>query len=152
MRRFRFRLERFLQLRRYDERKWEMKLAEATGRCLKLGHDIEERERSIAQTILDRTQGVGPLDLSTYKTGEMYMQRLSLEITALEQELEAEEARREEIQNGYLEASRRRKVLDRLKEKREESYRREQRLEEFKGLDDINTSRTGRLSTRPELP
>ena len=128
-----------------------MKLAEATGRCLKLRYDIEQRERSIAQTILDRTQGVGLLDLSLYQTGEMYMRRLSMEITALEQELEAEEARREEIQKGYLEASRRRKVLDRLREKREESYRREQKLEEFKSLDDINTSRAGQASTRPQL-
>ena len=125
-----------------------MKLAEATGRCLKLRHDIDERERSIGRTILDRTQGAGLLDLTAYQAGEMYMQRLSREITNLEQELESQEGRRAEIQKGYLEASRRRKVLDKLKERREASYRREQKLEEFKSLDDINKSR----AALPQLP
>ncbi len=37
MRRFQFRLERFLELRRWKEREWELKLARALGECLVAG-------------------------------------------------------------------------------------------------------------------
>ena len=146
MRKFRFRLERFLQLRRYDERTWELKLAEATGKCVKLRQDIEDRRLDIARTILERPgRGSGILDLDIYQAGEMYMERLGLEIDGLGLELEAQELKRGEIQKGYLEASKKRKVLDKLKERQEADHKKQWLREDFKTLDDINTSRFGQI-------
>ena len=42
MRRFQFRLERFLDLRRWKEREWEIRLAQATGKVVLLKNRIEE--------------------------------------------------------------------------------------------------------------
>jgi hypothetical protein len=42
MRRFQFRLERFLELRRWKEREWEIALAKILGECLLLENRIAE--------------------------------------------------------------------------------------------------------------
>ena len=51
---------------------------------------------------------------------------------------------RDAIRAGYLEASRARKVLDRLKEKRAQAYHREQLEDEVKLLDDLGSSNAAR--------
>ena len=56
-------------------------------------------------------------------------------------ELKVEEAR-----NAFLEASRERKVLDKLKEKRQKEYRKEMLGEEAKVLDDISGGASARTA------
>ena len=49
MQRFQFRLERLLDLRKYREREWELKLAEITGICLMIRRRIEEIHQEITR-------------------------------------------------------------------------------------------------------
>ncbi len=144
MRRFRFRLERFLELRRYYEREHELKLAKVTGACLMIQRNILNRQSNIARTILERPQTSGPVDLEAFHAGEMYMERLDREIHSLEEELTVKEEERTEAQKEYIEASRRRKVLEKLKEKKEEEHVKDQKREEFEILNDINTGSSSR--------
>ena len=54
--------------------------------------------------------------------------------------LEEKRKEMEKVRARYLEASKERKVLDKLKERRAQEYYDQQRDEEFKTVDDLNTS------------
>ena len=69
------------------------------------------------------------------------MNRKRAQLTLSEQE-------REKIQKEYLEASRDRKVLSKLRERREAQYAKERKLEEVKEIDDINTGRAAIVRSR----
>ena len=139
MHRFRFRLEGLLKLRRYSEREWELKLAVVTGQCLRLEQEIKNRQEQILSNIRGRSWPEGQLDLNVLFTMEMYLARLDSEISLFEEELEIKRTERYEVQGKYLDASRHRKVLEKLKERRETEYYTEQKKEDFKVQDDITT-------------
>ena len=75
---------------------------------------------------------------------ELYMQRMRQEAVKLKEELEEAEARRLKIRASYLEASRERKVLEKLKERKKEGHVREQLKKDFDNLDEINTAAAAR--------
>ena len=148
MRAFHYRLERLLSLRRHREREWEIRLAEVTGHCVKLAREIEERSFKKAEALLSGLRGESVHD---YLVTHEYMKRLDQEIEKKGAELAVRERERGEIQTEYLKASRDRKVLDNLKAKREAEYRKEQKVEEVKEIDDINTGRAARVNPAAEL-
>jgi len=138
MRAFQFKLEKILELRLYEERQCELKLAEATGRCNALHRQIQERNRRKREVFRER----GPLkgDLSSFLLIEHFSWRMKQEIEELELELEEAEKQRLAMQREFLEASKRRKILDKLKERKQRVYYREQMKAEQKNLDDISSS------------
>ncbi|MBN2439848.1 MAG: hypothetical protein JXJ04_00825 [Spirochaetales bacterium] len=138
MRRFRFTLERVLELRRYKEREWELKLAKITGICFTIERRISEIDTQIKNTIqsLFRSDMIG--DYSYLVSNEFYMTRLRQERRDKEEELKKRIDERQAIQIEYLVHSRKRKVLEKLKEKREKEYYSLVNKEEFKITDDIN--------------
>ncbi len=145
MRKFRFRLDRLLELRRYREREWELKLATITGRCLLIDQRIQQNRHNIVRTIRSRQLSVGRLDLNSLFACELYMSRMDNEIGSLERELELRERERDEVNQKYLVVSKDRKVLEKLREKKEADYYRGQKKEEFKIADDITTGRSARI-------
>jgi flagellar protein FliJ len=141
MKAFRFKLERILSLRKHREREWEIKLAVITGECVNLSREIEERTIRKANTFL---KGAAGEEAGVYLASHRYMARLDQEIEKKSTELAVCERKREEVQVEYLKYSRDRKVLDKLKEKRAAEYSSEQKIEEVKQIDDINTGRAAR--------
>ena len=138
MRRFRFRLEHLLLLRRYAEREWELKLAKAVGICVKIQKRIEVIDKEITRSIASRFLSDIKQDYSLLVSYELYMHRLTNERKEQERALLKAEKEREDIQKEYLEVSKKRKVLEKLKERREREYYTLMRKEEFKETDDIN--------------
>jgi flagellar FliJ protein len=135
MKRYSFRLERLLALRAYKERMWEMKLAEATGKCVRLENLIRDlREESLeyagfsSEGLLYSTEDI--------IARESFRGRLAREILAACGSLEKARAEREEVNRSYLAASRERKVLDKLKERKAEEYYEEERRREGKIMDE----------------
>jgi flagellar FliJ protein len=136
MKRFKFSLEKILELRKHREREAEIELGRAVGELT----EIENRLKALA---VDRLRAAGERFASHNSAGEihnydLYIMRLDqmkekLQEAAAKAELKVEEARK-----IYLEASRDRKVFDKLKEKREAEYRKEMFAEETKVLDDIS--------------
>ena len=122
MKRFQFRLERFLQLRRYREREWELKLADITGQCIILANKIKECTDNISITLGKRQFPTGMLNLYGLFENELFIQRMKQQITFYSQELTNKNKQREEVKKQYLEVSRARKVLEKLKDKREAEY------------------------------
>jgi flagellar protein FliJ len=143
MKRFHFRLEKLLAIKKYNEKEWELKLARAAGECIRIENTMERNIYEKARTLKNRqTRGTLPLHALMYS--ELYTRRLTWSNERLREELTRKEAERNTIQKGYLEASKQRKVLDKLKERQEGSFYKKQRTEEMKTTDDMNNSMYGR--------
>ncbi len=140
MKRFRFRLEQLLTLRRHQEHEWEMKLADITGRCLLLENAIRECDRTLLAGFDERRAGQGDLDVIGLMASELYMARLRQEKEEHRADLVIRHQERVRIQSDYLEAAKKRKVLEKLKERRAAEYYRAARREEFNTADEVNNS------------
>jgi flagellar export protein FliJ len=84
------------------------------------------------------------LEASAVVWAERYRQGMAARLQWLEGELAVQEAELEKVRLGYLEASRRRKVMDKLKERQSDAARRAATREEIAVLNDIATSRSVR--------
>lgn len=140
MKRFRFRLERLLELRAYREREALYRLAEATGHCVRLARRIQETESQRGPAFRSVPGGAGALDLGLFAYRERYLAWLEATRRRLSEELARREKQRLEVQARYLEAAREHKVLEKLKERRAAEHRRQARIEEYNVLDDVAAS------------
>jgi len=144
MRKFQFRLERFLDIRKYKEREWELKLATITGVCISIRNRIKENLKKIVISMKQRAMHSDSIDIENFLAYENFIVRLEHEISALQEELAIKELEREKIQDSYLIASRERKVLEKLKEKKEIEFYKNQRKTQFNETDDLTGSRFNR--------
>lgn len=140
MRRFQFRLERFLELRRWKEREREIALAKTLGECLLLERRIAEIAAEVSASFLSGFRSGSRIDIESMMRRELYVQRLTQERARREVELIRKREELEQVRARYLEAARERKVLDKLKDRQAEAYYERQIDEEFKTIDDINTA------------
>jgi flagellar FliJ protein len=137
MRRFRFSLENILELREHLEREAELALGRAVGELAA----IENRLRELALLKLrarEEHRDPPAENLADYyRNRDRYIRRLDQTKEELLQQAAQAQARVEEARTSYLEASRERKVLDKLKEKQAAAYRKESFAAEVKTLDDM---------------
>lgn len=143
MTKYRFSLERVLRLRKHHELEWELKLAAATGRCTALQNELSAIGHERGQTLATRF-GLAGGDANQLFRTELYLRRLSQSAETKRKQLEQRERERAEVRDQYLLASRERKVLDRLKDKRAEQHYRKELREEVKAVDDLTSGRVGR--------
>lgn len=94
-----------------------------------------------ADTFLHRAEGGSAAE---YLWAHRYMMRLDQEIENRTVELQLCERKREQVRKEYVKHSRDRKVLENLKDKRKVEYIDQQKIEEVKEIDDINTGRAAR--------
>ena len=104
MKRFHFRLEKVLNLKKYSEKEWELKLARAAGECIKIENTIQRNIYDKARTLKSR-RITGKLHMNALMYSELYMRRLTQSNEQLQEELVQKEMARNEVQKGYLEAS-----------------------------------------------
>jgi flagellar protein FliJ len=140
MRRFQFRLERFLELRRWKEHEWEIVLAKILGECLLLERRIDEIAEEIAASMLSAFVAGVHIDVRAMARRELYVQRLARERERTQVALVEGRKELEKVRAKYLDAAKERKVLDKLKERRAEEYYEHQLDEEYKSIDDMNTA------------
>ena len=142
MKRFSFNLERLLKLREHEEQEWEIKLGRAVTECVRIENDIRQRSSEIDRVL--RTRGSVDGREDAFYAMEMYKRRMSSELAELGDELSRAEAERDKVREQFLEFSKRRKVLSKLKEKREAEYYKEQMKIEHDLIDEINNARAVR--------
>jgi flagellar FliJ protein len=140
MRRFRFRLERFLELKRYRERDRELALARVLGQHLLLRRRIAEIDGEVSGSYALSFRAGALIDIEAMAGRERYVQRLVRERERTQEALAAKTVELEEARARYLEASKERKVLDKLRERKETEYYEKANDEEFKSIDDLNTA------------
>jgi flagellar FliJ protein len=136
MKAFHFSLEKVLELKAYREQEAKIEL----GRAIGVLSQIEGRIKAMAE---DRCRAAAERfspdnDALKILNYENYILRLDQERDKLLEEAAQAELVVEEKRKLYMEASRERKVLDKLKEKREKEYRKKMFDEETKTLDDIS--------------
>jgi flagellar FliJ protein len=134
MKRYNFRLERILELRRHRERLWEMKLAEITGQCVRLENHIQDLQNEKDEH--SGFEAAGVYSATDVLVRQAFRSRLEHEMHETGRQLEEASRKREEVNHSYLEAARERKVLDKLKERKAEEYYEEQRRKEEKTMNE----------------
>lgn len=139
MKRFHFRLEKVLNLKKHSEKDWELKLARADGECIRIESTIQRNLYEKARSLKTRRL-IGTLHMDSLMYSELYMRRLTRSNEQLQEELVRKEMEREDVRKGYLEAAKERKVLDKLKERQAGYFYKKQRIEEMKAVDDMNNS------------
>jgi len=135
MKRFHFSLQKILDLRLKEEREWELRLAAADGECRRVGNEINGA-REKRRSLLVESHGQDPSQWLLY---EKYRQHLAGKEVVWEKELEKLLEKKEEVRKGYTEALKRRKVLDKLREKREAEYRLHQNRRENMIQDELGS-------------
>ncbi|MFP3043502.1 flagellar export protein FliJ [Treponema primitia] len=135
MKRFRFGLQRVLELREYAEREAEIELGKAVGALTLIEQHIaavaEDRLHAAAERF---APGNGLAEMQNY---DRYILRLDQTRDKLLMDAAKAELVVAEKRDIFLEASRERKVLDKIKDKRKGEYRKFAQAEENKELDDI---------------
>jgi flagellar FliJ protein len=142
MKKFKFGLEKILELRKYRERETEIVLGKAVG-------ELNEIERKIADIAgeRDRMAQFIPQGTADILAFDRYMIRLdTTKASFLEKAAQAERVV-EEAREVYKEASRDRKVLDNIKERRQKEYRDYVFAEEANALDDMASGKNARRLT-----
>jgi len=145
VRAFRFRLERVLQLRRLQEdlrreALWEVQreLNDARGYLAELQDEFAEYTKRLRSC---RSGKVEAYEVLSY---ERYVDYLHVAIERQRQVVEGLEAQLEERRKALQEAVRRRRVLESLKERREEDYRRYKNRIIQNFLDEVGAKTTAR--------
>ena len=136
MKRFRFNLEKLLELRKYDEQNWEIKLGQIVSKCTAMEHRIRDIKYDKSKAFLKynlETSGIEMLQIS-----EVYLQRLNSEIDTAKVKLDGYVLEKQKIQKKFIEVSNKRKILDKLKDKEEDSYYKALMTAEIKEIDDIS--------------
>ncbi|MDR2135744.1 MAG: flagellar export protein FliJ, partial [Treponema sp.] len=143
--RFQFSLEKVLELRKHREREAEIALGRAVGELTALENRLKELALLRRGAWDDcRSEGGAAENLADYdRAREFYIRRLDQTKEELLQEAAEAQARVEEARGVFLEASRERKILDKLREKQAGAYRKAVFAAEVKTLDDTAGSRRG---------
>ena len=135
MRRFRFGLEKVLELRQYHEQEAKNELGQAIGVLTAIENAIKNNAVIRHHAAQERFTGINA-DASSVLAWDSYILRLEQEAERLMEEAAKAELIVEEKRNQYLEASRELKVMEKLKEKRAQEHRKAMFAAETRELDD----------------
>lgn len=141
MRRFQFRLQSILDVRRYQEDQKRMELGSITSRCATLQDRIDDRRRRRREVLTQEDPEARAEDVRFRSVQAAYAARLNGEILRLQTERDQAEQERLAAVDRYREARRAADVLSRLRERRAAQYRYEQGREEQKRIDEIAMTR-----------
>jgi len=139
MRRFKFNLEKILQLRKFKEEECKLALGQAISALNKIESDIKE-------TAIKRHNAAGqrfsnPLEMVTW---DNYIFRLDKEGELLAERAAQAEIVVEEKRELYLEAQKELKAIEKLKEKQHKEYRKDMMNKEMHQVDELTASRYNR--------
>jgi flagellar FliJ protein len=136
MKRFRFDLEKLLELRAFAEREAEIALAKAIGEASDLSRRLTLLAEERTETASARfAPGRSAADILSC---ERYILRLDRQKEALLAALAKAELAVQAARENFTAARRERKVLDKLKDKRRAEHRDEALAAETAALDDIS--------------
>jgi len=136
--RFRFTLQKVLDLREWEEKQAENLLAAKTGECRRCELAIQDLYRRRHDTFLSR--GSGGLDITVLAVHDAFGLRMGKEIDSKEKELARLTVEREDLLKAYLETRKRREVLTKLSEKQALAFQEAVAKQETLRLDDLNTA------------
>ena len=146
MKRFKFSLEKVLELRQHTEQEAKNELGKAISTLNEIENNIiingvkkndAVRERFECINTIGKDSADNNAGVLSMQVWDSYILRLDQEAERLEEQAAKAELVVEEKRNIYLEASRELKVIEKLKEKRQKEYRKEMFAAETREMDDI---------------
>jgi flagellar FliJ protein len=139
MKRFSFRFEKLSRVRDFAENAAKEALGRQISALNEIEYRIAENEQLREEAAKNRFAKEHTItDIDTY---DFYITRLDYEKTTLLREAEEQQKRVDEAREQYIEASREKKTIDKLKEKRRKEYKRETQKAEEAETDDIIAGR-----------
>lgn len=147
MKRFSWPLDRLLNLREFREKEAEIELGRAVAERDRLQLELDSVARRRVGATRSRTQNLSVHELLSI---ERYVARLDLERDRLLESIAKAELEVESRRKTYIEASRERNVLSRLREKKEADWRRKYLADEAAILDDIASGHDRALKAEAE--
>jgi len=138
MKKFEFSLERLLSLRVFYEKEAEIALQRATSERDIVKIEIENIDAKVIESSHLFSQDLSVIDLLAI---ENYVKGLKVKKIILQEELIRREKVVRECLLKYQEASKNRKILDKLKEKKIEEWKDELNKEEMTIIDEILSSK-----------
>jgi len=136
MKRFTFRLDKVLQLRKFNENECKQALGQAVSILNKIENEIKitaVKRHNAAQQRFMSVQDMAQWD--------MYILRLDQEAEKLSNDAAQAEIVVEEKRALYIEAQKDLKAIEKLKEKRKNEYRKEMMDLQMAEIDDLTASR-----------
>lgn len=138
MKKFKFSLEKVLSLREFEEKQAQIEL----GKAQSVVNDLNEQLKFIASERLKSNESRSKSsDLTFLMSIENYINGLDYKKEKLIEELVQAQIILEEKRAIVVEAIKKRKSLEKLKEKQFESYKKEYNKEEEKILDEISSTK-----------
>ena len=131
MKRFNFKMEKVLKLRKFSEEQAKIELGKAIGFLTGIENQINNNARTRYNAANSRFSSVN--DIISW---DLFISRLDKEKEKLLEEAAKAELIVEEKRSLFLEASRDLKVMEKLKDKEKDAYKKEYNAEEVKMLDD----------------
>jgi flagellar FliJ protein len=138
VRRFTFRLENVLNIRRKQEEGVQRQFALRRAELLKIENDINNLGDKMHRFMAQNQIGEGSFTVMEVLAVDNYISRLELEIQGLEMLRKEKEEEVSRILSLLHEAKRTRKVIENLKKRQLERHHDELNREEAGELDDIN--------------
>jgi flagellar protein FliJ len=142
MKRFKFRLESVLKIKSHLEELRRMELSEAENRCVQARIEFRQRQQDVEDTTkVCRAQMQNKFD--PYLAGDYfhYLARLNGFVKEAAVLLKQRETEVVEARNNLVEASREKKVIEKLKEQAYQKYCTAELNEEIIFLDQLGTTR-----------
>lgn len=154
MPRFKFGLQRVLDIRATQERIKQNELALEIKKeheiRMKIDRILQSQSEAYAVTrvLFSSAQG----DSRLYLAHQRYLEALEESITSAYQDLEAQRQAVEAARLALIEASRKRKLLEKLKDKRGTAFKKEEEVAEQKNIDEIGgTSSARQMAQNPGM-
>jgi flagellar FliJ protein len=136
VKRFKFNLEKILQLRKFREEECKIALGQAVAALNKIEDEIKGTAVKRHNAVSNRFADVGEM-----VSWENYILWLDSRAQQLMEEAAQAELVVEEKRAAYLEASKDLKALEKLKEKQQKEYRKETMVLQMAEVDDITAAR-----------
>jgi flagellar FliJ protein len=136
MKRFTFRLEKVLQLRKFNENECKLALGQAISILNKIENDIKMTAVKRHNAAAERFNA--PQDIASW---DLYILRLEQETERLAEQAAQAELVVEEKRALYIEAQKDLKAIEKLKEKRQKEYRQEMMDFQMAEIDDLTAAR-----------
>ena len=138
MRRFIFRLENVLRLRKKQEESVQRRFAVKQAELLRIENQIDVLEGKMHRFMAQNRMSEGSFTVLEVLAVDNYISRLEREIRRLEDLRKEKQEEVSKILKLLHEAKRTRKVIENLKERELSRYRDEMNREEVGEIDDIN--------------
>jgi len=136
MRRFNFKLEKVLRLRENREQETKLELGKAIGVLSAL--ELQIKNLIVEKAAASQNRYSSNNSFFEMRSIDLYILRLDQTKEILLKKAALAEIEVEKARTIYLEASRDRKIISKLKERQEQEYRHTMNLEEIKAIDDIS--------------